>query len=280
VVKEPKEATPPPSTPPQPQPPQPQPPQPEPPQPPQPEPTKDLPDTPAPKLDKVDTDAPQLETPQEVTLKQPMAPAPKLAEIDAESPKLAVPKADLKPRLADAPALAEIEPKLAALTPPAKVDLKRPPPKVPQKSVNAILNNLTKAAPQDSDPDTPPQPPTKNVAKASGAQAPLSANLTASEMDALQQQLARCWNLPASAKDAQNLVVDLDVTVNPDRTVAHAEVVDQGRMASDPTYAAAARAALRAVRMPACTPLALPPEKYQEWQSMNIHFDPKEMLGQ
>ncbi len=98
-------------------------------------------------------------------------------------------------------------------------------------------------------------------------------------MDALKQQLSQCWNIPASAKDAQDLVVELDVEVNPDRSVASATIVDQGRMASDPVFRAAALSAKRALSIPACMPLALPPDKYDEWKSMTLRFDPKEMLG-
>jgi hypothetical protein len=104
--------------------------------------------------------------------------------------------------------------------------------------------------------------------------------LSASDVVALALQLARCWNAPALAKGAQYPVVDLDVKVNPDRTVSTAEAVDQRRMASDPNYAAVVRSAIRAVRAPECTPLQLPPDKYQEWQSLLIHFDPKEVFVQ
>lgn len=233
-----------------------------------------------PKLEAVDTSTPdELQPPPEQKLDKPLAPPPKLAELDETAPKLAVPQANIKPHLAPAPTLADVEPKVAALVPPEKVDLKRPQPKPPARSFDAVLKNLTKNPPQETEADQPPQPVHTTAHHASGAQVPVSANLTSAEMDALRQQLARCWNLPTSAKNAQDLVVDLDVTVNPDRTVASAAIVDQGRM-SDPIYAAAARSALRAVRAPECTPLELPPEKYQEWQSMSIRFDPKEMLGQ
>jgi hypothetical protein len=209
------------------------------------------------------------------------ASIPKLAPVDDGLPELKIPDQTLKPRLATAPELPQLDTKLAELTVPPKVDLKRPEPKKPVGDFQALLKTLTK----EPLPATPPQPvqqPVKLAPKPpSGAQAPLSANLTASELSALAAQLARCWNLPAGAKDAQTLVVDLDVTVNPDRTIAGApHVVDQARMATDPAYAVAARAAIRALRMPQCTPLDLPPDKYQEWQSMTIHFDPKEMLGQ
>jgi hypothetical protein len=278
ITPKPEEDAPPPPPKPQPSPePQPQP-TPQPPEPPKP-PEPALQPVDAPPLEAVDEAAPAVETPQ-ADIKPQMAPVPKLAELDESAPKLAAPPANLKPHLAPPPELAAVDEKLAALVPPAKVELKRPQPKVPAKSFDSVLKNLTRTEPAETSPDTPPQPETKVAKHPSGAHAPLSMQLTQSELGALQQQLGRCWDLPASAKDAQNLVVYLDVVVNPDRTVASAEIVDQGRMSSDPTYAAAARAAKRAVLSPACTPLDLPPEKYQEWQEMNIRFDPKEMLGQ
>jgi hypothetical protein len=233
-----------------------------------------------PKLETVDTSTPEaLQPPPEQKLDKPLPAPPKIADVSETAPRLTVPQANIKPHLTPAPTLTEVDTQVAALVPPAKVDLKRPQPKTPPKSFDAVLKNLTKNPPQETEPDTPPQPTRTTPHRASGAQAPVSANLTSAEMDALRQQLGRCWNLPASAKNAQDLVIDLDVTVNADRTVASAAIVDESRM-SDPIYAAAARSALRAVRSPECTPLELPPEKYREWQSMSIRFDPKEMLGQ
>jgi outer membrane biosynthesis protein TonB len=210
-----------------------------------------------------------------------MEAAPKLSSVDTAVSELKMPDVVIKAPIPNAPKLADIQPKVDELTPPAKVDFKKAPPKPPAESFDSVLKNLTKQTPQKPT-DQPPTPQAKSPPRpASGAQAPVSANLTASEMDALSQQLRQCWSLPATAKDAQDLVVDVDITVNPDRTISSApRVVDQGRMASDPAYRAAAMAAVRAFRMPQCSPLALPPDKYQEWQSMTVHFDPKEMLGQ
>jgi hypothetical protein len=47
---------------------------------------------------------------------------------------------------------------------------------------------------------------------------------------------------------------------------------------SDPYYQAAAESALRAVRNPQCQPLKLPLEKYSEWQTMSLSFNPKDIL--
>jgi hypothetical protein len=205
---------------------------------------------------------------------------PELAPVDDAVAELKVPDATIKPRLAPAPELAQVDAAMADLKVPPKVDLKRPEPKKPVESMDAVLRNIEKLKPQEPAPPQPAQPVKLATKPPSGAQAPLSANLTASELSALSAQLARCWNLPAGAKDAQSLVVDLDVTINPDRTVSTVDIEDRGRMATDPAFRAAALSAARALRMPQCTPLMLPPDKYQEWQSMTIHFDPKEMLGQ
>jgi len=157
------------------------------------------------------------------------------------------------------------------------VEPKKEPPKPATPSFDSLLKNLTKNVKEPT--KQPPTPTAKTQpTPATGAQASLSAKLTASENDRLMQQLAGCWNAPAAVKDAQNLIVVLQVKVNPDRTTATIQVEDQGRM-SDPAFRAAAMAAQRALRMPACQVLDLPPEKYDDWQDLDITFDPSKMLG-
>ena len=214
--------------------------------------------------------------PQPVPHEQIDTTIPKLADVNSTAPDLTVPDVNLRKPLEAAPKLADVDTKIAEITEPTKTELKRPPPKV---NFDAVLKNLAKLKPQDTQPQETPQPTKSETKAATGAIAKLSENLTQSEEAALIEQLSHCWNLPAGVKDAQNLVVDLDVQINPDRTVASVQVQDQARMASDPTYRAAAMAAVRALRMPQCTPLALPPDKYEQWKTASLHFDPKEMLG-
>ena len=54
--------------------------------------------------------------------------------------------------------------------------------------------------------------------------------------------------------------------------------VDQARYASDQFFRAAADSAVRAVRNPQCSPLKLPQGKYDDWKSISIRFDPKDVL--
>ena len=107
---------------------------------------------------------------------------------------------------------------------------------------------------------------------------PLSQQLTMSEKDALNKQLGECWSVLAGARMAENLVVDVKLTMNPDRTVQDATVLDQVRYASDSYFQSAADSALRAVRNPHCNPLNLPPDKYEGWKVFTVTFDPKQML--
>ena len=143
---------------------------------------------------------------------------------------------------------------------------------------DSLLKNLTKtpALPQQ---DAKPQ--RQQVAAAappsSQPRAPLGSQLTASEMDLVREQIARCWNINAGARDAKDLVVEIRASVNPDGTVTRADIVDTGRANSDPLFRAAAESARRAFFNPACTPLKLPPEKYATWKDLDVSFSPKDI---
>lgn len=105
----------------------------------------------------------------------------------------------------------------------------------------------------------------------------ISDKLTISELDALRQQLQRCWNVPAGALNANELAVVVKVTMGPDAIVRHVEIVDSARMQRDPYFRTAAESAKRALFSPKCTPLKLPKDRYDQWQTFEITFNPKEL---
>lgn len=107
----------------------------------------------------------------------------------------------------------------------------------------------------------------------------LAQPMTMSEIDAIRRQIERCWNLPAGAKDAENLVVAIRVEMNSDGRPRSATVENQAEMRSNPFFRSAAESALRAVLNPRCHPFKLPAEKYERWKSMTLVFNPKEMAG-
>ncbi len=134
-----------------------------------------------------------------------------------------------------------------------------------QKDLASVLRNLN--------PDSPDEETAQETVRT-----PIAERMTISENEALRRQISQCWNLLAGARYAEDLVVDVRLAVNPDRTVKQARVVDQLRYTSDPVFRAAADTALRVFGNPDCNPLDLPPNKYEQWKSIKIRFDPREML--
>jgi hypothetical protein len=59
--------------------------------------------------------------------------------------------------------------------------------------------------------------------------------------------------------------------------VREARIVSTDRL-GDPFYRAAAESALRAVLNPRCQPLKLPADKFDQWQTMSLSFNPKDLL--
>ena len=153
---------------------------------------------------------------------------------------------------------------------------KEKPKKTEENDFDSLLKDL--APPEKQQPNTDQiadkktEPtPAPNVSRFSNV-------LSMSEMDALRQQLSQCWSVMAGAADAKDQVIEISVTVNMDRTVATAKIVDQAKYHSNPFFRAAADSAMRALQNPLCTPLNVPPAKYDQWREMRLVFDPKEMF--
>ena len=81
----------------------------------------------------------------------------------------------------------------------------------------------------------------------------------------------------AGAKDAKDIIIEIWVAANPDGTVREARIVST-KGSEESFTQAAADSALRAVRNPRCSPLKLPPEKYNSWKTFTLVFNPREML--
>jgi outer membrane biosynthesis protein TonB len=151
-----------------------------------------------------------------------------------------------------------------------------PPRDEPQQSADdfsdSILKTLNKSAPQAAD-NAPPAP--RPAPAASGDS--LSNVLAADELSALKRQIGQCWNFPAGASNAEQLIVTVRVTMNPDRTVQNASIASGA--GAHPMARQAEESALRAILSPACSPLLLPPDKFAMWQTFTLRFDPRFMLG-
>ncbi|MDR2598375.1 MAG: hypothetical protein LBC25_01480 [Holosporales bacterium] len=103
--------------------------------------------------------------------------------------------------------------------------------------------------------------------------------LTATQIDLVRQTIRKCWHFPAGLKNAEELIVDIKMALDPDGNVKSAEIMNKNRMKNDPNFRVAAEYAYRAVLDPECNPLPLPKEKYEEWKELELSFNPKDMFG-
>lgn len=208
--------------------------------------------------------------PQPQAKPTPPAPAPTPVPQPPQPPKPPPPQPKAEEPL---PQAESIKPQPVQKAKPAEA------PKPQPDMLANVLKNVARLKPAEAVKPTEAKTETKQqpVQEAKSMAPTLSNRLTISEEDLLRRQIGMCWNMPIGARDVQNLIVEVVIDVNPDRTVQHAEVVDQSRMASDSFFRAAAEAALRALRDPRCTPLALPPDKYDQWKRIDFTFDPRDI---
>ncbi len=222
---------------------------------------------------------PEKEVKEKPPEKKQKPPAP--PKVDAVEPPKDIPKpVEPKPK-------EKVKPTPKALVPPPpseKLEKPKEKEKPPEEKTSeadqkeqfdSLLKNLQAEAP-DVEEDLP-------VSKTADAPAPsplaaFSQQLTMSEADALRQQLSRCWSIQAGARYAEELVVEVRLSVNQNRNVTSATIVDQWRYNQDSFFRAAADSAIRAVNSPQCQTLNLPPDKYDSWKDIVVSFDPREML--
>jgi hypothetical protein len=264
------------------------------PEPPKLEPPKPVPPPPAP--------APQATVappspPQPPAPAPPAPPTPPQPPVAATAPAPPQPQAKAKPKPTPEPE-AQLPP--TPPTPPVPPTPRKQPPKPQPDQLASILKSVEQnqppqpqQKPQPRQPEldrvlksvtqTPPAPDqdeAQNVvqqfARPTQQATSLDQQLSMSEIDAVRRQIEGCWNIPAGAKDAKNLIVELHVQLNADGSVRAVAITDQSRLQSDNFFRAAAESAARAVYE--CAPLHLPADKYSQWQDMILNFDPSQIL--
>jgi len=93
------------------------------------------------------------------------------------------------------------------------------------------------------------------------------------DIDRIRQHVSGCWSPPIGTAGADTLIVDIIVTLDRDGRVLTAEVENKLRLGFDATFKVAADEAIRT--MSKCSPLPVPPGKYEQWKSFIFRFDPK-----
>lgn len=101
-----------------------------------------------------------------------------------------------------------------------------------------------------------------------------AATLTQTEIDALRAQIQACWNPPAGAANAEDIIVKVRLQLHQDGSLsAQPTLMNRG---SHPIFRIAAESAMRAIRR--CQPYHLPLSKYEVWRDVEVTFDPRDMF--
>jgi colicin import membrane protein len=184
-------------------------------------------------------------------------------------------KTQAKPdQIAEALAKEELkppEPKKAAKTPtpPRKPSPPTPPaPKFDPRQVEALLDKrqATRLAAAGA---------VLNPAASAGVARGSAPQMSLSELDALRQRLGQLWNIPAGAKDPEELTVQVRVRLKPDGTLAAPPMVLSS--GNSPLFVAARESAIRALYRGQPFNM-LRPETYELWKDIEITFDPRSMV--
>ena len=105
-----------------------------------------------------------------------------------------------------------------------------------------------------------------------------ASGLTLSQEDALRAQIFGCWTVPLGLPYDDNFLVRIKLELKQDGTISKSEILDHERMnrPGQKFYKVLAESALRAVRI--CQPLRVPQTGYEKWKTIQLNFNPTEML--
>jgi hypothetical protein len=162
-----------------------------------------------------------------------------------------------------------------------KKETKKPdekPKKKEQKQDDAfksLLNSVLKDAPAPEPQDKPKkqaaQPPAEPT---TGPQTELASDvpMTSSDEDGIRQQIEQNWSIDPGAQGADQILIELRVSLRPDGTVTKVEILNN--QPGNGTFDYFARGARTAVLK--ASPLKLPPGKY--WPTIKLRFNPQDVL--
>ena len=103
--------------------------------------------------------------------------------------------------------------------------------------------------------------------------------LTLSEKDALTAQIYGCWSIPLGLPLSNDMLVRIELDLNPDGSIEKMEMLDHVKMNTPgkEKFRTLADSVRRALQL--CNPLRVPTTGYERWKNMILNFDATEMLG-
>jgi colicin import membrane protein len=233
---------------------------------------------PKPVVEKVDAPKPAKDLNAKVDTKElqaakddsPPPPPPAEPKVAEQKPDKKQPDPKIDP-LAEQMKKEEAKKLAEAKAKPVPTPPKRPAPPQPKFDANEITALLDKRKPQRLAATGDQFNPTANFGVNTGHAAKVSQN----ELEALKARLAKLWNIPAGARNLDELRVEMRVRLGRDgRLSAPPLALTSGH---SPLFMAARDAAARALLQGQPFDM-LSPATYEEWKEIDIVFDPREMF--
>ena len=230
------------------------------------------------------------DTPSKPTPRAPDPTAEIIPEKPQNKPKLAEAQPPAPPKSKPQQSAAEKMPTKLPKAPPKRANKMAQQNELAKKRTDAltgVMQNLAKAKAVSEDAEKKRREQERKIAAdklndsvsaAAGdvlkaPEKPVIGPLGLSDIDRLRAHLSKCWDPPIGAAGSDTLIVDIIVSLDRDGRVLSAKVDNKLRFNTDRIFKVAAEEAIRATRE--CSPLPLPPEKYEQWKSFVFVFDPR-----
>ena len=118
----------------------------------------------------------------------------------------------------------------------------------------------------------------EETAEAASTPTPTGPPLSQGERDALKVAVARCWNVGTLSSEATQTVVVVSLQMNQNATPVTGSIkMDSFEGGSSSSAARVYDAARRAIIRCGANGFNLPQEKYSQWQTIEMTFDPRKM---
>jgi colicin import membrane protein len=233
---------------------------------------------PKPLVEKVDEPKPAKDVTAKVGNKEleaskedaPPPPPPAEPKVAEQKPEKKQPEPKIDP-LAEQMKKEEAKKIAEAKAKPVPTPPKRPTPPQPKFDPNEITALLDKRKPQR----LAATGSELNQAPMLGASSGNAAKVSQNELEALKARLIKLWNIPAGARNPDELKVEIRISLGRDgRLSAPPRVLTSG---NSPAFQASREAAVRALFQGQPFDM-LSPATYEEWKELDILFDPRDMF--
>jgi outer membrane biosynthesis protein TonB len=198
-----------------------------------------------------------------------------MAKVQPKAPPVEAPTPPSPPPVPEQIPTPEPAPLQAAEPAPVPIVKPKPPPPNKQKPAAEDFDALLKKYTAPSAQPKAAKPGSRNT-PGIGAMNAMNADLISD----IQSQIQRCWSAPVGAPHPEQLIVNFELFLNHDGSVAQPPQLAADSAAAEqgnPFMRAAVESARRAIYT--CAPYRLPPDRFGQWRDITFTFNPVIMAG-